>query len=761
LPEALFDPPCPMGAKRGANRLGVEAKICHQMTGKTHPPTFPIALLEPLGRAGHHRPTQGGGHRSLPVAWALARPVILPENDVVGPGDLSKAERSLWEAFPAGRWVDFRTGDPSQDDLGAADGWGPGRTIRAEVIAALLLGAAAVEPGRFPAVRLRGARVSGRLDVMGATLTCALVCEYCWLDTAPRFVEATTKTVRFVDSRIAGFNGARMRAEGIFNLYRTSVDTVVRLDGATVAGEVSLRETVIGGAQDEALAARGLTVDGDLDCQKMVCHGPVRLVNGRIGGSVYLTEAKIAWQRSPALDASNAVIGAGFTGDRMLVDGETRLRHTRVAGSLGLSAAQLHNPGGAALGAGGLSVQGGVWCRNINTVGEVRLVGARLGSNVTLTDATLSNHGGIALNLDRATLADLDAARLTVSGGSITVIGAQVSGRIYLPDLRLDSGHGTNAFVADGTTVGRRIVMPRARVSGQVRACASSALRIQLREAQFDNPGGVALLMAPIDVAADMFCNDMVVTGAMDLTGAKIGSHLDLTQARLINPGGPALVTQGLQAAQVSLLPAVPIQGTVDLSHARIGLLRDDPQTWPTTVMLRGLTYEALEPHLPARQRLNWLAREPDGQSQPYEQLSALYTRTGRPSEAREVLYTAERRHRASKTLPGRAWGLLQDITVGYGYRPSRAALWLAALLALGSIIYALAPPAPLNATGTPHFNPVIYTLDLLLPVVNLGQKYAFNPSGAEQWLSYLLVAGGWVLATTIATSAARIISRR
>ena len=41
------------------------------------------------------------------------------------------------------------------------------------------------------------------------------------------------------------------------------------------------------------------------------------------------------------------------------------------------------------------------------------------------------------------------------------------------------------------------------------------------------------------------------------------------------------------------------------------------------------------------------------------------------------------------------------------------------------------------------------------MPVVNLGQKYAFNPAGAEQWLSYLLVAAGWVLATTIAASAA------
>lgn len=46
-------------------------------------------------------------------------------------------------------------------------------------------------------------------------------------------------------------------------------------------------------------------------------------------------------------------------------------------------------------------------------------------------------------------------------------------------------------------------------------------------------------------------------------------------------------------------------------------------------------------------------------------------------------------------------------------------------------------------------------------PVVDLGQKHAFNPADTEQWLSYLLIAAGWILATTIAASVARIITRR
>ncbi|GAA0580335.1 hypothetical protein [Actinomadura livida] len=49
----------------------------------------------------------------------------------------------MWTAFPRGEWVDLRTGDPEQDDVAAAGHWDDDRVVRAEVIAALLLGGVA------------------------------------------------------------------------------------------------------------------------------------------------------------------------------------------------------------------------------------------------------------------------------------------------------------------------------------------------------------------------------------------------------------------------------------------------------------------------------------------------------------------------------------------------------------------------------------------------------------------------------------------
>jgi hypothetical protein len=679
------------------------------------------------------------------------------------PADLTETERSVCAAFPVGGWVDLRAGDARQDDLAEAEHWGPDRVIRAEVVTSLLLGSVVPEPGCFPAVRLRGARVLGRVDLMGATVNCALVCEYCCFDTSPRFVEATTRTLRFVSSRIAGFNGARMRVEGIFNLYRTTVSTVMRLDRATVNGEVCLREAVIGEGASEAVSARGLTVDGDLDGRDLVSHGPVALANARISGSVYLAGARITWHGSPALDATNAVIGGGLNGDQMMVHGETRLRRTRIAASIQLPGAQLHNAHGSSLEAEALAVDGGLWCdRGFSALGEMRLAGARLGGSLTLIGAELSAPGGSALNLDRATMAELDARRLVVSSGAVSLNSAQIATDVNLAGARLN-GNKDTAFAADGATIGTRLILTNVSARGEISMRTGHiGARLLLQGARIENPGGTALRLSGVEVAADVFCDDITVYGMTRLRGARIGG-INLAGARLFNPGSTALDAEALQAARgISLLPAEPVQGTVNLSHASTGVLRDDPHTWPDDLQLGGLSYAALEPQLPARQRLNWLARDPGSRSlQPYQQLAALYANTGQPGQARQVLYAAERRRRSAMSPPGRAWSFLQDITVGYGYRPARAAIWLGALLLIGSLIYAAAPPAPLDLAAAPHFNPVIYTLDLLLPVVDLGQKNSYNPAGFEQWLSYLLTAAGWILATTIATSITRIITRR
>lgn len=677
--------------------------------------------------------------------------------------DLSEPERLVWQAFTRGTWVDLREGDPAADALEAAPRWGPGRVIRAEVISALLLGAGEIEPGHVPGVRLRGARIIGRLDLMGATVTHPLVCEYCYFAEPLRFVESATRTVRIVDSRLPAFNGTRMRLAGIFNLRGSIVAGVLRLDQARLEGQLCLARAAIGaGDGTEAVAATGLSVEGGLEGATLRARGSVVMENATVTGTLDLGGAHIALPGERALIMDRAVIGR-LDCRGMVVEGETRMHSARVDASMAFAAARLDNPGGVALSAGGLSVAGGVFLNgSFAATGEIRLYGADLAANLTVSGGTIRNSGGIALNLNRATLGVFHGADL-VSEGQVSLIGARISSDVDLRGSRLAGDGGHAALAADGASVGGTFILAEAHADGEITLRTSRVgQRVFLMDSRLANPGGTALRLSRAQVAADVFCDRMTAQGQIRVAGATIGGELSFKEARLRNDTGTALDAAALQAGELSLRLAEPAEGLVDLRHARIRIFRDDPGCWPGLLSVDGLVYDALEPRLSARQRLQWLARDPDGyQPRPYEQLAAHYTAIGQAAEARHVMYAGERILRRTKPPLARIWSLLQDVTIGYGYQPWRAIAWLAVLLAAGSVTFAVAPPPSLGPGNTPRFNPVVYTLDLLLPVVDLGQKHAFNPAGAEQWLSYLLIAAGWILVTTVAAGAARVLSRR
>jgi hypothetical protein len=355
-----------------------------------------------------------------------------------------------------------------------------------------------------------------------------------------------------------------------------------------------------------------------------------------------------------------------------------------------------------------------------------------------------------ALDLSGSRLPGLDAFGVTVQGsldlvrctltGAVVVYGAMIGGDLDFDWARLTAGgrppelfgDRTAAIFGESVQVGRNLYLQGTIVDGTVdlagtrvsgAVCARTGVRID---------------------------------GELRLGRAEVGGTVDLTDADLRNSGGVALDGWGLRAGQLTLLPTA-VDGTVDLRHARFDVLRDDPARWPAELRLDGATYTALEPVLAAQDRLPWLAG--DGyRPQPYEQLAAVYRGSGREADARTVLLARERRRRRHLSTAGRVWGLLQDALVGYGYRPGRAWLWLLALIALGSVVVSLRPPT--QRAGGPAFNPVIYTVDLLIPIVDFGQERAFDVNGPAGWLAYGLTAMGWILFTAVAAAVGRAVNR-
>ncbi|MFS8544209.1 MAG: M48 family metallopeptidase [Limnochordales bacterium] len=97
--------------------------------------------------------------------------------------------------------------------------------------------------------------------------------------------------------------------------------------------------------------------------------------------------------------------------------------------------------------------------------------------------------------------------------------------------------------------------------------------------------------------------------------------------------------------------------------------------------------------------------------------------------------------------------------------RPAPAAAgsrWIAllTLLAAGSVFFAHHRPEPIKPGEHPHYHPVLYAADVLLPIINLGQESAFKHQGLGQWVASVLILLGWVLATAVVAGVTRVLTR-
>lgn len=525
----------------------------------------------------------------------------------MNPGRLSKAERTLWNAFPRGEPVDL-SGVPDRK-----------RIIRAEVITALLLGAAPAEPGCVAALRLEGARVTGTLRLGHAQLAGPMQLRHCEFDTAIDLPGARIRDLDLGGSRLAGLNAPRAEIGGSLNLSDSACTGQVILTGAHITGTLQADDSRVDYPGGVAVHASRLAVDDDLFLPRSIINGQLRLAGARVGGVVLLDKT---------------VIRAG--------DGHLAVYAVHLSVGIRLLARD-----------------------GFTAFGEVALNGAVITANADFRGAVFTNPGGDALVANGAEIR-----------GQLSVDGCSAQGTIRLSHVKAD----------------------------------------------------------------EIYCYG----------------------GRFLNPGINALSCRYTEARALMIGQGLIIEGTADFRYSRFTLIRDDLSCWPGQLRLSGLGYDTLDPPLSAAQRVEWLRRDADGfLPKTYETLATMYRRAGDDAAARTVLLAREREHRRQLPWYGRAWSLLQDATVGYGYRPLRAGAWLMAFLVLGTLVFGLHRPPALVGAPHPAFNPLIYTLDLLVPVVNFGLRNVYAPQGPQRWLAYALISVGWIFATTIAAGLARVLRRQ
>ncbi|TDC82251.1 oxidoreductase [Actinomadura sp. 7K507] len=349
---------------------------------------------------------------------------------------------------------------------------------------------------------------------------------------------------------------------------------------------------------------------------------------------------------------------------------------------------------------------------------------------------------------------------------AVKLRGATIGGTLTMTRAHLDAP-GADALAAARLTVGDDMFCGDLTADGEMRLPgARIGGRLDLSRARLTNPGATALTADRLTVEDGVLAEGFTAEGEVRLPGAQINAPLILAGARLTDPGGQALNLEGATATALILLPGHRPEGDVNLTGARVGTFDDDPATWPATIRLRGFTYDALGDHgdtADARTRIAWLTRDPGGYvPQLYDQLTAVYRRAGDEQAAHKVAVAKQWRRRAELNPAGKLTNWLLYLTVGYGYRTWQAAVWLAVLLALGTWIFTEAHPHDLTRAdrNAPAFNPFGYTLDVLLPIVDLGQQKAWRAQDAAMYWTWTFIASGWILTTAVVAGLTGILKR-
>lgn len=343
-------------------------------------------------------------------------------------GSLNVAETRLWQAFGYGRQVEFRHGEE----------------IRAEVIAALALGAEAGTPGRTAGVRIRCARVVGELDLRHGTVEVPLTMLRCEFTDAVRLEESITKSIDLTGSRL----------------------TRLCATGAHIRGSLNLTRVRITGGGDGAALLQKLTVDTDLECARLRCSGRFALIGAHIGSVLSLNNARLRNPGGVAVNLGGAQIGSSLYFSNATVQGHLRMAGLAVAGVLNLDGCTLSHPptekefAHQSVTGDSISTGGNASFDNITAAAQIDLTGAKFGGRLSFKGAQLS--------CPKSEWPALVASSATVGRGlyigdgfrsetGVRLTAAQVGGHLDVLGMAPDSGrlqlyYAKVATVRDGRT---------------------------------------------------------------------------------------------------------------------------------------------------------------------------------------------------------------------------------------------------------------------------------------------------------------------
>lgn len=585
------------------------------------------------------------------------------------------------------------------------------------------------------------------------------------------------------DCVIAGQPGGALNADGLrvdqdaYLCGGFRVIGLTRMIGARIGGEFVCDGAVFRNPwASTALDLRSIVVQEHVLWREgFVAEGTVNLGGADIGGQLLCHGARFFNLRGPALFAPGMKVGqqVEFT-KGCTADGEVSLVGCEFGGWLDFTGGTFRNPGDMAINLHLASTAMNLMLRGGTVVqGKLCLSNARIGGAVRAQGGLFWNRFDTAIEaLGLRVHGELSLGDRFHAHGQVVLSEAHVGGNLDCTGGWFQNEE-RDALVARGIQVDRNMALRNGfTASGRVDlAGASVDGKIDFRRGRFESRVE-AVRCDRVQVGHAVKFDHARVRGGVRMCDAQIGTEVTFEHA--VIAGRPALKLTGTQIrSTLRLAFAEEPDGPLDLRQVTTGSFDDREHDWPDRddTRLGDFVYGALhDDSVKVPKRLDWLRSHHEYVPQVYLQLASALARAGRQDEATDVLMAKEDVRRRNLngffgSLHRVAW-LVLGPTVGYGYRPLRILWWLGALVLVGGPLFRCLAQDPSNFDPMRKdvqevwFNPWLYTIDLLLPIMSLDHSQLWVPLHGARWASLAFTVLGWVLAVCLVTGIGRLFKR-
>jgi hypothetical protein len=674
-----------------------------------------------------------------------------------------------------------------------------GRTVSAQTIRHLCASSSGPE-----ALKFDGVRITGALNLSNLTVQCMLVLSNCLFTDGIILENARLAGVDFSGCTFLHDVSAKNLRCGPLVMRNVVAKGIVNLSHAAIDGTFECQDAVFESPLPESLLIRGTTITRNALLARAHVGGAVSASALAIQGALMCTDMTIdgtTWvegQLDPFGEPRRAGVGAA-----------------RVA--FILDYAHIEGP---------VHMSGSSAGKSFKACGIVRMFGAHMGA-LTCERATLKSPGGICLTLERAVVRNAVQLRHGFEAiGTIRLYAAEIGDALEMDGANLSAADGwaldaqrahvagplmlRHDFTANGAVVFRNATI------GSFVDCSGGSFHMTGSPSTPSSPHdqyfrGLALAFDYASIGGDLYLrNGFCAKGRIELTLTRIAGSLVLGGhfGACVENKGRVIAAFGLVAGRAIYLQNLKATGIIDLQHSSCTVLQDEFTSWPlrdptpkgapgrqprnrihsllrrwgllqvrprrertysSGILWSGLVYETIEspdPDLEWKQRQRiFLEKVIDWKKpQPYLQLAKFYERTGSATIAREVQIA--RLNAAYHPLnPSK---LFLRPLIGYGYKPLRAALFLALVALIGGLAFSYAarnnllvpthPPQGGQMVVSslchpqiyPCVHPYAYSVDALLPVLNLHERDFWAPNVMEApWiggLAWFLNGIGWIV---------------